>query len=159
MFSTFSWSSVQFSHSVMSDSLQPHGLQHGLQASLPITSSWSLLKLVSIELVMPSNVSSSVIPFSSLQSFPASGSFPVSQFFTSGGQSIRTSALARVLPMNVQDWLVWSPCCPKDFPESSLAPQFESISSLVLNLLYGPFLTMIGQLFFFSFCFYQLWRV
>ena len=74
------------------------------QASLSITNSQSLLKLMSIELVMPSN-SSSVIPFSScLQSFPASGSFPKSQFFAWDGQSIGISASASVLPMNIQDW-------------------------------------------------------
>ena len=72
------------------------------QASLSITNSWSLLKFMSIELVMPSN---HLIPFSSrLQSFPASGSFPMSQFFTLGGQSIGPSASASVLPMNIQDW-------------------------------------------------------
>ena len=75
------------------------------QASLSITSSWSLLKLMSIKSVMPSNISSSVVPFSScLQSFPASGSFPMSQFFTSDGQSIGVLASASVLPMNIQHW-------------------------------------------------------
>ena len=74
------------------------------QASLSITNSWSLLKLMSIKLVMPSKISSSVIPFSShLQSFPASGSFQMSQFFATGGQSIRVSASASVFPMNIQD--------------------------------------------------------
>jgi len=73
-------------------------------ASLSITISWSLLKLMAIKSVMPS-ISSSAVPFSScLQSFPASGSFPMSQFFTSGGQSIGVSASASVLPMNIQDW-------------------------------------------------------
>ena len=73
------------------------------QASLSITNSQSLLRLMSIESVMPS-ISSTVVPFSSrFQSFPASGSFPVSQFFTSGGQSIGVSASASVLPMNTQD--------------------------------------------------------
>ena len=73
------------------------------QASLSITNSQSLLKLMSIELVMPSTISSFVIPFSShLQSFPASESFPVSQFFASGGQCIGASA--SVLLMNIQDW-------------------------------------------------------
>ena len=72
--------------------------------SLSITISRSLLTLMSIDSVMPSNLSSSVIPFSScLQSFPASGSFPMSQSFTSGGQSIGASASAAVLPMNIQD--------------------------------------------------------
>ena len=66
------------------------------QASLSITNSWSLLKLISI--------SSSVIPFSCLQSFSASESFPMSQFFALGGQSIGASASASVFPMNIQDW-------------------------------------------------------
>ena len=65
----------------------------------------SFLKLMSTESVMPSNISSSVAPFSSCpQSFPASGSFPMSQLFTSGGQSIEASASALVLPMNIQGW-------------------------------------------------------
>ena len=72
------------------------------QASLPITNSQSLLKLMSIKSVMSSN---HLILFSSrLLSFPASGSFPMSQFFASGGQSIEVSDLASVLPMNIQDW-------------------------------------------------------
>ena len=69
------------------------------QVSLSITNSWSLLKLMSIKLVMPS----SVVHFSCLQSFPASGSLLRSQFFTSGGQSIGASASISVLPMNNQD--------------------------------------------------------
>ena len=74
------------------------------QASLSITNSRSLLKLISIESVIHPTISSSVVPFSSrLQSFPASGSFPVSQFFTSGGQSIGVSASTSALPMNIQD--------------------------------------------------------
>ena len=74
-----------------------------LQASLSITNSQSLLKLMSIELVMSSSHPSSVVPFSScLQSFLASGSFQMSQFFASGGQSFEVSA--SVLPMNIQDW-------------------------------------------------------
>ena len=75
------------------------------QAFQSTTISWSLLKLMSIESEMPSNISSPVIPFfSCLQSFPASESFPVSQFFASGGQSIGASALAPVPPVNIQDW-------------------------------------------------------
>ena len=74
------------------------------QAPLSFTISWSLLRLMSIESVMPSNLSPSVVPFSShLQSSPASGSFPVSQLFTSGGQRIGVSASASVLPMKIQD--------------------------------------------------------
>ena len=81
------------------------------QASLSITNSHSLLRFMPIESVMPSSISSSIIPFSShLQSFPASGSFPVTQFFSSGGQRIGISASASVFPMNIQDWfpLEWT---------------------------------------------------
>ena len=74
------------------------------QTSLSITNSQSLLKLMSIELVMSSYHFVLSCPLSScLQSFPASGSFPMSQLFASGGQSTRVSALASVLPMNIQD--------------------------------------------------------
>ena len=75
------------------------------QASLSITNYRNLLKLMSIKSVMPSNYSFSVVPFSPhLQSFPVSGSFSMSHFFTSGGQSIGVSASASVLPMNIKDW-------------------------------------------------------
>ena len=94
----------QFSHSVVFNSLQPHGLQH---ARLPCQSP----TLGAYSNSCPSSwwchptTSSSVGPFSScLQSFPASGSFPMSQFFASGGQSIGVSASASVLPINAQDW-------------------------------------------------------
>ena len=81
------------------------------QASLSITNSWRSPKLMCIESVMPSAISSSVVPFSSCpQSLPASGSFPVSQLFAWGGQSIGVSASASGLPMNTQDWspLEWT---------------------------------------------------
>ena len=75
------------------------------QASLSITNLWSLLKLMSIESVMPSNHLILCCPLLlRLQSFPASGSFPMRQLFALGGQSIGVSALASVLPMNIQDW-------------------------------------------------------
>ena len=74
-------------------------------ASLSITNSRSSLRLTSIESVCHPTISSSVVPFSSCpQSFPASGSFPMSQFFASGGQSIGVSASTSVLPMNTQNW-------------------------------------------------------
>ena len=94
-----------FSHSVMFDSLWPHGLYHAMllcpspspgvcSSSCPLSQWWH------------PTISSSVIPFSScLQSFPASGSFPTSWLSTSGGQSIGASALASVLPVNIQSWL------------------------------------------------------
>ena len=99
-----SHSSVQFSHSVMSNSLRPHGLQHTrLPCPSPTPEAYS--NSCPLSQWCHPTISSSVIPFSSrLQSFPASGSFLVSQFFTSGGQIIRVSASASVLPMNIQDW-------------------------------------------------------
>ena len=132
-----SFISVQFSHSVVSNSLWPHWLQH---TRPPCPSSTPRAYWNSC----PSNqwchltISSSVVPFSScLQSFPASGPFQMSQLFTSGGQSIGLSASASVLPMNIQDWfpnwLVWSPCSSRDSPESSPKPQFKSINSSVLS--------------------------
>ena len=95
--------SVQFSCSVMSDSLRPHEPQH-TRPPCPSTNSRSLPKLMYIESVMPSTISSSVVPFSSCpQSFPASGSFPMSQLFAPGGQNIGVSPLGSVPPMNTQD--------------------------------------------------------
>ena len=74
------------------------------QASLTITNSRSLHKLMSIELVMPSTISSSVVPFSShLQSFPALGAFPMNQLFALGGQSTGVSTSSSVLPVNILD--------------------------------------------------------
>ena len=95
-------SSVQLSCSVMFDSETPWTAAH--QASLSTTNSQSLLKLISIESVMPSNHIILCRPLLLLgQSFPASGSFPMSQLFTSGGQSIGVSAAASIFPMNIQD--------------------------------------------------------
>ena len=96
--------SVQFSRSVVSNSLLPHGLQHTrLPCPSPTPGAYSD-SCLSSQWCHPT-ISSSVIPFSScLQSFPASGSFPVSRFFASGGQSTGASASASVLPMNIQDW-------------------------------------------------------
>ena len=132
----------------MSDSLRPHGLQ---QARPPYPSPTPGIYSNSCPLSpwCHPTISSSVIPFSScLQSFPASGSFPMSQFFTSGGQRIGASASASVLPMNIQDWfpLGWTgliSCSPRDSQESSPTPQFKRISSSALSFLYGPTLTSI----------------
>ena len=92
----------QFSCSVVSASVTPW--TEACQASLSITTSQSLLKLMSIELLMLSNHLILCHLFSCLQSFPASGSFPMSQLFASSGQIIGASALASVLPMNIQNW-------------------------------------------------------
>ena len=95
--------SVQFSQSVVFDSLRSHGLQH---ARLPCPSPTPGACSNSCPLSQWCHpiISSSVVPFSCPQSLPASGSFPMSQFFASGGQSIGVSASASVLPMNTQDW-------------------------------------------------------
>ena len=94
------FSSVQSSRSVVSDSLWPHEPQH---ARPPCPSPTPRVHPNSCPLSPTS--SSSVVPFSSCpQSFPASGSFPMTQLFTSGGQSIGVSASASVLPMTIQDW-------------------------------------------------------
>ena len=97
---------LQFrSLTVMSNSSQPHGLQHARLLPCPSPNSRSLLKLMSIKSVMPSNHFIFCCPLSSCpQSFPASRSFPMSQFFTSGGLSIGASASTSVLLMNIQDW-------------------------------------------------------
>ena len=101
---------------------------------------------MSIESVMPSN---HLILFSSCpQSFLASGSFQISQFFASGGQSIGVSASASALPMNIQDWFPlgwtgWISFSPRDSQESSPTPQFKSINHWALSFLYSPTVTSI----------------
>ena len=134
----------------MSNSLRPHGVQHPrLPFPSPVPGACSNS--------CPSNqwchptISSSVVPFSShLQSFTASGFFPVSQFFTSGRQSIGVSASAWsslfqwiVRTDFLSDWLVGSPCSPRDSLESSPTSQFKSINSSVFSFLYSPTLTSI----------------
>ena len=94
----------QFSCSFMSDSLQPHGLQH-TRLPCPLPTPGACSNSCPLSQWCHPTISSSVIPFSShLHSFPASGSFQMSQFFASGGQSTGVSALASVLAMNIQDW-------------------------------------------------------
>ena len=96
--------SVQFSCSVVSNSVRPHGLQHARPPCPSPTPGAYSNSCLSSQWCHPT-ISSSAVPFSShLQSFPASGSFLMSQFFASGGQSTGVSASASVLPMNIQDW-------------------------------------------------------
>ena len=98
------FSSVQFSRSVMSNSLRHHQLQHTRTLCALQTPGVYSNSCPSSKWCHPA-ISSSVVPFSSCpQSLPASASFPMSQFFTWGGQSIRVSASASVLPINPQDW-------------------------------------------------------
>ena len=144
----WTFSSVQFSHPVMSDSLWPHGLQH---ARLPCPSPTPGVYSNSCPLNWwcHPTISSSVIPFSScLQSFPGSGSFWMSRFFATGGQNIRVSASASVLPMNIQDWSPlgrtgWISLQSKGLSVSSPTPQFKSINSSALSFIYSPTLTSI----------------
>ena len=96
--------SVQFSHSVVSDSLQPHESQHARAPCPSQTPRVYTNPCPSSQWCHPA-ISSSVIPFSACpQSFPASGSYPMSQHFTWGGQHIGVSASTSVFPMNTQDW-------------------------------------------------------
>ena len=104
--------SVQFSRSVVSDSFQPHGLQH-TRLPCPSPAPRACSKSCPLSQCCHPTTSSSAVPFSShLQSFPASGSFPMSEYFASGGQIIGVSASASVLPMNIQDRfpLRWNGC-------------------------------------------------
>ena len=129
------------------NSLWPHGLQHA-RLLCPSPTSWACSNSCPLSPGCHPTISSSIVPFSScLQSRPASGSFPMSQFFTSGGQNIGVSGSASVLQWIFRtdflwDWLVWSPCSPRDSQESSPV-QYKSISSSVLSFLYGLTLTSI----------------
>ena len=99
-----SYNSVQFSSSVVSNSLQPHELQHA-RPPCPSSIAGVYPNLCPLSRRCHPTISSSVIPFSSCpQSYPASGSFQLSQLFASGGQSIGVSASTSVLSMNIQDW-------------------------------------------------------
>ena len=139
--------SGQFSRSVVSDSLQPHESQHARPPCPSPTPGVYPNPCPSSRWCHPA-ISSSVIPFSRPQSFPASGSFQMSQLFTIGGQSIGVSASASVLPMNIQDWVPvgwtgWISFCLRNSPESSPTLQFKSINSSALSFLYSPTLTSI----------------
>jgi len=141
-------SSVQFSHSVGSDSLRPCELQH---ARPPCPSPTPEVHPNSCPLSQWCHpaTSSSVVPFSSCpQSLPASESFPMSQLFAWGGQSIGVWALASVLAKNTQDWsplecTSGTPCSPRDSQASSPTPQFKSINFSVLTFLHSPTITSI----------------
>ena len=138
---------VQFSLLVVSDSATPWTAAP--QASLSINNSWSLLKLMSIKLVKPSNHLILCHPLLLLPSiFQHHGLF----------QGVSSShQVAKVLELQLQhqsfqwifktdflyDWLVWSPCSPRDSQESSPTPQFKNINSLVLSFLHSPTLTSI----------------
>ena len=148
--SSYPWTDtcIQFSCSVVSDFLRSHGPQ---QAILPCPSPTPRTFSNSCPLSQwcHPTISSSVIPFSyCLQSFLESGYLPMSQFFTSGGQSVGVAASASVIPMNIQDWspLGWTGWIsfqskgPSRVFSKTIVP---NINSLVLSLFYGPNLTSI----------------
>ena len=137
-----------FRHYVMFDSLPPHGQQH---ARFPCPPTISQFAQTHVHWFCDAIQSSHpVVPFC-LQSFPASGSFPMSQLFPSGSQSIGASASASVLPMNIQGWFPLGltgliPLLSKGLSRINFqlsTPQFKSINSLVLSFLYSPTLTSI----------------
>ena len=134
-----------FSHTVVSDSAIPWTA--ACQASLSFTSQSS--NSCPLSPWCHPTISSSVVPFSSwLQSLPASGSSPMSHFFTSGGPNIVVSASTSVLPMNIQDWSPlgwtgWISLQSKGLSRVFSNNVFESVSSWALSLLFGPTLTFI----------------
>ena len=138
----------QFSHLVVSDSLKPHGLQH---ARHPYPS--PTLRVYSnscpLGLWCHLTISAPVVPFSSHpQSFQASGSFQISQFFTSGSQSIGVSASTSVLPMNIQDWFLlewtgWISLQSKGLSRVFSSTTVQKHQFLALSLLEGSTLTSI----------------
>ena len=138
----------RFSHSLMSDSLQPHGLQHATPPCPSPTPRGCSNSCPSSQWCHPT-ISSSVFPFSScLQFFPASGSFAVNQFFKSLGLSIVASASASVLSMNIQGWFPLGLTGLISLLSKWVSTVFSGTmawkhQSLVLNLLYGPDLTFI----------------
>ena len=148
VWSCLSGDSVQFSRSVVSDSLQPHESQHTRPPCPSPTPGVHSNSRPSSQWCHPA-ISFSVVPFSSCpQSLPASESFPVSQLFAWGGQSIGVSASASVLLKNTQDWSPlewtgWISLQSMDSQESSPTPQFKSINSSVLSFLHSPTLTSI----------------
>ena len=128
----------------MSNSLWPHGLQHDRLPYHQLPEFTQTHVHWVDDAIQPSHP---LVPFSScLQSSPASESFPVSQFFTSGGQSIEVSASASVLPMNIQDWfplgwIGWISLHSKGRSRIFPTPQFKSINSLALRFLCSPAFT------------------
>ena len=136
-----------FSHPVMLDSLWSHGLQHTRPPCLLPSPEVCPNLCPSHWWCHPAIWSSDALSSFCPKSFPASETFPMSHLFSSDDQNTGVSASASVLSTCIHDWfplrpIVWS-CCPRDFQESSPAPQLEGINFLVLCLLYGPARTTI----------------
>ena len=142
------FSSVQFSHSVVSNSLRSHESQHASPSCPSPTPGLYSNSCPSSRWCHPTT-SSSVVPSSSCpQSLPPSRSFQMSQLFASGGQSIVVSASASVFPMNTQDWSPlgwtgWISLQSKGLSRVFSTPQFKSINFLALSFLHSPTLTYI----------------
>ena len=136
--------SVHFSHSVLSNSSWLHGLQHNrLPCPSPTLGAYS--NSYPLRQWWHPTISFSVIPHSfCLKSFPASGSFQMSQFLASGGQSIGVQLQQQSCQMNIQVWfLLGSRCSLRDSQESFPIPQFKSINSSAFSVLYTPNITSI----------------
>ena len=147
MIQTTLFSSVQFSRSVVSDSLRPHESQHA-RPPCPSPAPGVYSDSCPLSWWCYPTISSSVVPFSCPQSFPAPRSFQMSQLFASGGQSIGVSASASVLPVNTQDWspLGWTGWI--SLQSKGLSRVFSNTivqkhQFLVLSFLYSPTLTTI----------------
>ena len=142
------FSSVQFSRSVMFNSLRPHGLQHTRLPCPSPTPEGCSNSCLSSRWCHPT-ISSSVTPFSSwLQSFPTLGSFPMSQFFASGVQNIAASASASVLPTNILDWFPLGLTGSISLQSKGLSRVFSNTTVqkhqfFSVQLSYGPTLTSI----------------
>ena len=143
------WITYQFSLSVTSNSSQPHGLQHA-RLPCPSPTPWACSNSCVWSRWCHPTISSSFVPFSCPQSFPASGSLQMSQFFASGGQSIGASASTSDLPMNIQDWypLGWTGWI--SLQSKGLSRVFSNTTVQKQNQLYA----YIYPLFFFGFPFH-----
>ena len=154
-------SSVQFSHSVMSDSLRPHGLQHA-RPPCPSPTPRVYPNLLPLSWWCHPSISFSVIPFSScLHSFPALGSFQMSQLFASGSQNIGVSASTLVLPKNTQDWYPagWTGCiCLQSKGLSRVSGQLESMLSATRESPRAAKKTQCSQINFFKWHIPWLWE-
>ena len=142
-----SFSSTHFSHSLVSESLRPHELQHARPSCPTPTPGVHSNSCASNRWCHPA-ISSSAVPFSScLQSLPASGSFPMSQLFAWGGQSIGVSASTSVLPMNTQDWSLewtsWISLQSKGLSRVFSNTTVQKHQFFALSFLHSPTLTSI----------------
>ena len=147
-----------FNHQVVSNSLQPCGLQHA-RLSCPLLSPGVCSNSCPLSQWCHPTISSSVTLFSCTQSFLASGSFPTSRLFASGGPSIRAVASGLVLSMNIQDWLSsgltgWSPCCPRNSRVFS-STTIQKHQLYTHSLLYGPTLISLHD-YWKNHSFYQM---